>query len=141
MKQSSLRRGIQAGLFGLMAWPGWAAAADFDGAQLTAIWGVPFAGILLSIALMPLLTPHFWHHHYGKVAAAWSLAFLLPFAAVFGAGVAGVNLVHALLAEYIGNFRNQRRPRHGMRVDCDFVCPRPGYPAHVVHRLDAATYS
>ena len=101
MKQSSLRRGIQAGLFGLMAWPGWAAAADFDGAQLTAIWGVPFAGILLSIALMPLLTPHFWHHHYGKVAAAWSLAFLLPFAAVFGAGVAGVNLVHALLAEYI----------------------------------------
>ena len=101
MKQSSLRRGIQTGLFGLMAWPGWAAAADFDGAQLTAIWGVPFAGILLSIALMPLLTPHFWHHHYGKVAAAWSLAFLLPFAAVFGAGVAGVNLVHALLAEYI----------------------------------------
>lgn len=101
MKQSSLRRGIQAGLFGLMAWPGWATAADFDGAQLTAIWGVPFAGILLSIALMPLLTPHFWHHHYGKVAAAWSLAFLLPFAAVFGAGVAGVNLVHALLAEYI----------------------------------------
>lgn len=101
MKQSSLRRGIQAGLFGLMAWPGWAAAADFDGAQLTAIWGVPFAGILLSIALMPLLTPHFWHHHYGKVAAAWSLTFLLPFAAVFGAGVAGVNLVHALLAEYI----------------------------------------
>lgn len=101
MKQLSLRRGIQAGLFGLMAWPGWAAAADFDGAQLTAIWGIPFAGILLSIALMPLLTPHFWHHHYGKVAAAWSLAFLLPFAAVFGAGVAGVNLVHALLAEYI----------------------------------------
>ncbi|WP_416561039.1 sodium:proton antiporter [Limnohabitans sp. yimb22184] len=101
MKQSSLRRGIQTGLFGLMAWPGWAAAADFDGAQLTAIWGVPFAGILLSIALMPLLTPHFWHHHYGKVAAAWSLAFLLPFAAMFGAGVAGVNLVHALLAEYI----------------------------------------
>ena len=101
MKQSSLRRGIQTGLFGLMAWPGWAAAADFDGAQLTAIWGVPFAGILLSIALMPLLTPHFWHHHYGKVAAAWSLAFLLPFAAVFGADVAGVNLVHALLAEYI----------------------------------------
>ncbi|PUE46162.1 sodium:proton antiporter [Limnohabitans sp. 2KL-1] len=101
MKQSLWRRGIQTGLFGLMAWPGWAAAAEFDGAQLTATWGIPFAGILLSIALMPLLTPHFWHHHYGKVAAAWSLAFLLPFAAVFGAGVAGVNLVHALLAEYI----------------------------------------
>ena len=101
MMLSPTRRSIQRGLLGLMVLPSWAFAADFDGAQLSAIWGIPFAGILLSIALMPLLTPHFWHHHYGKVSAAWALAFLLPFAAVFGAGVAGVNLVHALLAEYI----------------------------------------
>lgn len=95
------RQSLQYGLAALLALPTWAAAADFDGAQLTAVWGIPFAGILLSIALMPLLTPHFWHHHYGKVAAVWALAFLLPFAAVFGVDVAGVNLVHALLAEYI----------------------------------------
>ena len=101
MKLSPTRRSIQWGLAGLMVLPSWVFAADFDGAQLSAIWGIPFAGILLSIALMPLLTPHFWHHHYGKVSAAWALAFLLPFAAVFGADVAGVNLVHALLAEYI----------------------------------------
>ena len=81
--------------------PSAALAADFDGAQLTAVWGVPFAGILLCIALMPLLTPHFWHHHYGKVVAAWSLAFFIPFAVMFGANVAGANLVHALFAEYI----------------------------------------
>ena len=81
--------------------PSAALAADFDGAQLTAVWGVPFAGILLCIALMPLLTPHFWHHHYGKVVAAWSLAFFIPFAVMFGANVAGENLVHALFAEYI----------------------------------------
>lgn len=48
---------------------------------MSALWGIPFAGILLSIALCPLLAPVFWHHHFGKVAAAWSLAFLLPFAA------------------------------------------------------------
>jgi Na+/H+ antiporter NhaD/arsenite permease-like protein len=76
-------------------------AAEFDGAQLTAVWGIPFAGILLCIALMPLLTPHFWHHHYGKVVAAWSLAFFIPFAVMFGANLAGENLVHALFAEYI----------------------------------------
>ena len=81
--------------------PGAAIAADFDGAQLTAVWGIPFAGILLCIALMPLLTPHFWHHHYGKVVAAWSLAFFIPFAVMFGANLAGENLVHALFAEYI----------------------------------------
>lgn len=101
MKRSTSRWAVLGGLSGLLAWPGWAAAADLDGAQLTTLWGIPFAGILLSIALMPLLAPHFWHHHYGKVAAGWSLAFLLPFAAIFGVGVAGVNLVHALLAEYI----------------------------------------
>ncbi|MGE0498783.1 MAG: sodium:proton antiporter [Ramlibacter sp.] len=82
-------------------WPGLAAAAEFNGSQLSPLWGAPFAGILLCIAVMPLLAPHFWHHHFGKVAAAWSLAFLVPFALAFGPGVAGTSLVHALLAEYI----------------------------------------
>jgi Na+/H+ antiporter NhaD/arsenite permease-like protein len=85
----------------LLCLPGLALAAEFDGSQLSPLWGVPFAGILLSIALMPLLVPIFWHHHFGKVTAAWSLAFLLPFALVFGPGVASVNFMHALLAEYI----------------------------------------
>lgn len=78
-----------------------AQAATLDGAALSPIWGVPFAGILLSIALMPLLAPMFWHHHFGKVSAAWALAFFIPFTVVFGPGVAMTGLVHALLAEYI----------------------------------------
>lgn len=81
--------------------PQFALAADFDGARLAPVWGTPFAGLLLSIALMPLLAPQFWHHHFGKVAVAWSLAFLVPFALVFGAGTAVVSFVHALLAEYL----------------------------------------
>jgi Na+/H+ antiporter NhaD/arsenite permease-like protein len=85
----------------MLAAPAWARAADVDGAALSPLWGLPFAGLLLSIALVPLLAPLFWHHHFGKVSAAWALAFLLPFAAVFGAGAAGQSLVHALLAEYI----------------------------------------
>ena len=76
-------------------------AAELDGRQLSALWGLPFVGILLSIAVWPLVGPHFWHHHFGKIAAAWSLAFLLPFAGVFGAHTALAGLVHALLAEYI----------------------------------------
>ena len=72
-----------------------------NGAEVSPLWGVPFAGILLSIALMPLLVPSFWHRHYGKVAAAWGLAFLLPFAMQFGVPAASHELVHALLAEYI----------------------------------------
>jgi Na+/H+ antiporter NhaD/arsenite permease-like protein len=73
-------------------------AADIDGAALSAWWGIPFAGMLLSIAIMPLAI---WHHHFGKIALGWSLAFLLPFAAVFGFGAASGAVVHALLAEYI----------------------------------------
>jgi Na+/H+ antiporter NhaD/arsenite permease-like protein len=85
----------------LCAAPAWAGAAEIDGRALSVLWGVPFAGILLSIALMPLLAPAFWHHHFGKVAAGWALAFLAPFAIVFGPAATGVNFVHALLAEYI----------------------------------------
>ena len=81
--------------------PGTSFAADFDGAQLGLAWAIPFAGILLSIALMPLVVPTFWHHHFGKVSAAWTLAFFLPFAYLFGVQAAGASLVHALLAEYV----------------------------------------
>jgi Na+/H+ antiporter NhaD/arsenite permease-like protein len=84
-----------------LLWPELALAAEFDGRQLSPLWGVPFAGLLLSIATLPLLAPAFWHHHFGKVAAAWALAFLLPFAVSFGAAAAGTSFLHALLAEYI----------------------------------------
>lgn len=81
--------------------PSMANAADLDGAVLSPLWGLPFAGILLSIALWPLLAPAMWHHHYGKIAAAWGLLFIAPFAVMFGAHAAISNVVHALLAEYI----------------------------------------
>jgi len=81
--------------------PGLAAAAELDGAQLSVWWGVPFAGVLLSIAIMPLLAPMFWHHHFGKVSAAWALAFLAPFAITFGGGATVAAVAHAALAEYI----------------------------------------
>ncbi len=81
--------------------PALAAAADIDGSRLSLLWGVPFAGVLLSIALLPLVAPRFWHHHFGKITAGWSLAFLLPFALVFGPQMAGAGFVHALVAEYL----------------------------------------
>jgi Na+/H+ antiporter NhaD/arsenite permease-like protein len=77
-----------------------AQAAELDGARLSAWWGVPFMGLLLSIALGPLLAPAFWHHHYGKIAVAWSLAFLIPCALAFGVPTAAAGVVHAFLAEY-----------------------------------------
>ncbi|SAK88331.1 Na+/H+ antiporter NhaD permease-like protein [Caballeronia hypogeia] len=77
------------------------AAATLDGAALPATWGIPFIGVLLSIAVFPLVAPKLWHHHFGKIAAAWTLAFLAPFALVFGIGTAGGVLAHAMLEEYV----------------------------------------
>ena len=76
-------------------------AAELDGVGLSAWWGVPFAGLLLSIALFPLLMPVFWHHHFGKISLAWAVAFLLPCAVAFGPGTATAGAVHAFAAEYI----------------------------------------
>jgi Na+/H+ antiporter NhaD/arsenite permease-like protein len=63
--------------------PQLALAAQLDGSQLSVAWGLPFAGILLSIALMPLLAPAFWHHHYGKVAAAEYIPFIVLLTALY----------------------------------------------------------
>ncbi|BAN23753.1 sodium:proton antiporter [Caballeronia insecticola] len=78
-----------------------AVAATLDGTKLSAAWGIPFAGVLLSIAVFPLVAPRLWHHHFGKIAAAWALAFLVPFAFAFGAATAGGVLIHAMLEEYV----------------------------------------
>jgi len=71
------------------------------GAELGLTWATPFAGLLLSIAVMPLAAPAVWHHHFGKIAAAWTLALLIPFALSFGLAQTGGVLVHTLVEEYL----------------------------------------
>lgn len=90
---------------GAMLLPGAAAAAEpgssVPGSALSLAWAIPFIGILLSIALMPLFAAHLWHHHYGKIAAVWALLFLLPFALAFGPGAAWYELTHVMVLEYV----------------------------------------
>lgn len=85
----------------LLLTPFTAQAANFSGASLSLLWGIPFAAILLSIALGPLLMPNFWHHHFGKITAFWTILFLVPFVIYFGL-TAGIQVVaHAMVEEYI----------------------------------------
>jgi Na+/H+ antiporter NhaD/arsenite permease-like protein len=63
--------------------------------------GIPFAGMLLSIALFPILAPHFWHRHFGKISAFWGLAYLLPFTLNHGIDEGMASLVHAFFSEYL----------------------------------------
>jgi Na+/H+ antiporter NhaD/arsenite permease-like protein len=79
-----------------------AQAAGLDGATLSWPWALPFAGILLSIALGPMLFRRFWHHHYGKFAFMWATLTLAPLAALRGVDTAFGALAHALLSDYLG---------------------------------------
>lgn len=70
------------------------------GSALPAWSALPFLGILLSIALLPLLAPRFWHHHYPKVSAAWALVFAAPFAAIYGRPAVGA-ILHMAVVDYV----------------------------------------
>ncbi|HIO07737.1 TPA: sodium:proton antiporter, partial [Candidatus Poribacteria bacterium] len=54
-----------------------------DGSALPLWMVIPFVGILLSIAIFPLVAEHFWHHHYGKVSLVWALIFGIPYLIAF----------------------------------------------------------
>ncbi len=96
-------RWVMAALAAILAFlPGMAeAAGGVAGAELSLLWAVPFIGILLSIALMPLFAAHLWHHHYGKIAAGWAVALLVPLALVFGLDAAWYEFAHVMVLEYI----------------------------------------
>jgi len=80
--------------------PGYEAELEHIARALPLWAGLPFAGMLLSIAVFPLLAPGFWHHHYKKVAVAWALVFFGPF--FVHAGVfAAIRLFEVLLVDYV----------------------------------------
>ena len=96
----TMRHILTVTLFVTIATP--ASAADgFDGAALSIWWAIPFAGILLSIAVLPLFAPALWHHHYGKIALGWSFAFVVPFLATHPAGTVVETMAHVMLGEYV----------------------------------------
>lgn len=68
--------------------------------ELLPLWSVvPFLGILLSIAVLPLVNLSWWHHNFGKVSAAWALIFAIPFLFAYR-GDAFYEIVHIYLADY-----------------------------------------
>ncbi len=85
----------------LVVLPQAAYAATLDAAALTWPFALPFAGLLLSIALGPLLFPKLWHAHCGKIAATWSILTLASIAWFAGGRVMLAAFSHAMLGEYM----------------------------------------
>ena len=69
--------------------------------NLNIIWVVPFIGILLSIAVFPLVAPLFWHHHFGKVSLFWAVSLIAPFLFKEGWEITLYELLHVAFLEYI----------------------------------------
>ena len=69
--------------------------------NLNIIWVVPFIGILLSIAVFPLVAPLFWHHHFGKVSLFWAVSLIGPFLLKEGFEITLYELLHVAFLEYI----------------------------------------
>lgn len=82
---------------------GGGAAPHLDGSieNLSIVWVIPFMGILLSIAVFPLVAPHFWHQHFGKISAFWALSLIIPFVLKEGFEITFYEVLHVGLLEYI----------------------------------------
>lgn len=76
-------------------------AAALPGEALGLVWGVPFAGLLLSIALLPLIAPDFWHARHGLVALLWAAAFAVPAVVTYGVASTGEATAHVMIEEYV----------------------------------------
>ena len=65
------------------------------------LWScIPFAFMLLSIALCPLLMPEIWHHHFGKISGFWAASLAVPFLIAFRAN-AVYEILHIVLVDYV----------------------------------------
>lgn len=87
----------------LLGWPtlAEAAAGESLGAVLPGWSVLPFAGILLSVALGPMVSVHKWEEHMGKVSLLWALLFIVPFWAACGAEKAAYHVLHMYALDYI----------------------------------------
>lgn len=70
--------------------------------QTLPIWSIiPFVGMLLSIAIFPLVKAEWWEKHQLLVALAWALIFLVPFLFAYGAEVTAEQLAEVIIGDYI----------------------------------------
>lgn len=62
---------------------------------------VPFAGLLLCIAVLPLWKAEWWEAHQPHAVAFWSLLFTVPFAVLFGTGTAAETVLECIINDYL----------------------------------------
>ena len=62
---------------------------------------IPFAGLLLCIAVMPLVKATWWEKNQPLVVAMWSLLFVIPYAVKYGVGDSVETVLECVLNDYL----------------------------------------
>ena len=79
----------------------YASSGEHSSVHFTLPYIIPFVGMLLSIALVPLINHHFWEKHFGKISAFWALSFIIPFYLLTHSfSAVTYEVLHVLLLEY-----------------------------------------
>ena len=69
--------------------------------NISLLFSIPFLGMLLSIAVMPLIAGEWWEKKKQYIVIMWSVLFLIPFAAVFSFGTMAETLCKIVFEDYI----------------------------------------
>ena len=62
---------------------------------------IPFAGLLLCIAIFPLVKGEWWDKNKGWAVLIWSLLFIIPFAVKYGAGETAETVLECIVNDYL----------------------------------------
>ena len=62
---------------------------------------IPFAGLLLCIAIFPLVKGEWWDKNKGWAVLIWSLLFMIPFAVKYGAGETAETVLECIVNDYL----------------------------------------
>ena len=79
----------------------WAAGSTETTTQVPVWLCIPFAGLLLCIAVMPLIKAEWWEAHQPHVVLMWILLMIIPFAVVYGAGKATETVLECIVNDYL----------------------------------------
>lgn len=71
------------------------------GETLPLVFCLPFAGMLLCIAICPLVIGPLWEKKKHYAVIFWSLAFIIPFAVYAGVATAGEEVLEVIFGDYI----------------------------------------
>ena len=79
----------------------WAAGESGAKADVPIWLCIPFAGLLLCIAIMPLVKGEWWEAHQPLVVALWIIVLVIPFAVLYGVGDTVETVLECTVNDYL----------------------------------------